>query len=222
MSRPPRLSSRKSRTSPVRTTGADSGAWAPPGRYSTRAPCLSRLPGLTRHSHTWPITSTSSRRRRRSVSATPPVPRLRPTRRAGITRVLLATTRSPGSRVAHDVPEDAMLDGAVLPVEHEEAAGIAGLRGSLRDELVGKLIVEVIGEHGASLVWFSQPPIIARESRRLHKRTQPLRLPRPRRLAGVARLMALDGGLGGGEPASAVVLAIHPQVARKARGVGVA
>ena len=52
---------------------------------------------MTRHSQTWPSGSTSSRRLSSSVSTTPPEPALRPIRRAGITRVLLMTSTSPGS-----------------------------------------------------------------------------------------------------------------------------
>ena len=57
--------------------------------------------------------------------------------------------------VVHDVPEDAMLDGAVVPIEDEEPAGVAGLGGSLGDELAGELVVKVVGTHGASSSGFT-------------------------------------------------------------------
>ena len=57
--------------------------------------------------------------------------------------------------IVHNVPEDAMLDGAVVPIEDEEPAGVAGLGGSLGDELARKLVVEVVGTHSASSSGFT-------------------------------------------------------------------
>ena len=46
-------------------------------------------------------------------------------------------------QVLHDIGEDAMLDGSVAAMQHEQAAGIARLGGSLGDQLVGQRVVEI-------------------------------------------------------------------------------
>ena len=56
--------------------------------------------------------------------------------------------------VVEDVEEAAVLDGAVLAVQHEQAAGVAGLGRGLGDELVGQRVVKVFSAHvrGPSLM----------------------------------------------------------------------
>ena len=75
--------------------------------------------------------------------------------------------------VVDDVGEHAVLDraavgdrarlaggaGAAVAIEHEQAAGVARLGGSLGDELVGKVVVEVVGAHrGPSTQRGARPP----------------------------------------------------------------
>ena len=144
----------KSTMVPVSTTGADSGACRPPARYSMTVPgWRRRFPGLTRHSQTRPRASTSSRRLSRSVSHTPPVPLL--THQAsGHDAGLVGDEQVARLEVVEDVEEVAVLDGAVLAVQHEQAAGVAGLGRGLGDELVGQRVVKVFGAHvrGPSLM----------------------------------------------------------------------
>ena len=55
-----------------------------------------------------------------------------------------------GLQVIDDVPEDAVLDGAVLAMQGQQAAGVARLGGSLGDQVVGQVVVKVIGTHERS------------------------------------------------------------------------
>ena len=80
------------------TTSALTGSPAPlspsgPASRTTRAPGLTRRPGLSSTSQV-----PSERLEIRSISTLPPVGTLCPKRRAGMTRLSLATSRSPGRR----------------------------------------------------------------------------------------------------------------------------
>ena len=128
-------------------------------------------------------------------------------------------------QVVDDVGEVAVLERAVLAVENEEAAGVTGLRRCLCDELVWKRVVKVVGAHTCYLLvplgWCSEVRRIVRRPPILARGAGGCSCGLALGLAAVAGLMALDGCLGGGEAASAVVLTIHAQVARGAGGLGV-
>ena len=73
--------------------------------------------------------------------------------------------------VVDDIAEDAVLHGAtvgergpglaVAPVQHEQTAAVAGVGGGLGDQLVGQLVVKVIGAHWGLLMVDFQPTMIA-------------------------------------------------------------
>ena len=72
-------------------------------------------------------------------------------------------------QVIDDIAEDAVVDGAVAAMEHEQAARIAGFGGRLGDQLIGQVVIKVIGTHLRSsqqIVLTSRRPMIARPRRR--------------------------------------------------------
>ena len=60
---------------------------------------------------------------------------------------LVGNEKVAGIEVVNHVGEVAVLERAVLTVEHEKAAGVAGLRGCLCNELVWERVVKVVGAH---------------------------------------------------------------------------
>ena len=60
---------------------------------------------------------------------------------------LVGNEKVAGVEVVNHVGEVAVLERAVLTVEHEKAAGVARLRGCLCDELVWERVVKVVGAH---------------------------------------------------------------------------
>ena len=72
----------------------------------------------------------------------------------------------------------AALGGLARAVQDQQAAGVARLGRSLGDQLVGQLVIEIIGAHGAppsstasiESQWVSQRPIILRYGQVGHDR----------------------------------------------------
>ena len=125
-------------------------ACRPPRR---RAPprARSRSPGRARASRLdqgAPTPASPSRSISR-ISIRPPPPARRPKSRAGITRVSLSTSRSPGPQQARQVAHPGMPLGAVA-VEHQQAA-LAARRGLLGDARRRQVVVEVAGQHRRAL-----------------------------------------------------------------------
>ena len=115
-----------------------------------------------------------------------------------------------------------------LAVEHQQTAGVARLGGCLGDQLVGKVVIEIIGAHGVAFrmraAWprpssrvVEQPSMIAQLSGPYPWDATRLafcafRSSRRRRGRGRPRRR---------EAATAVVLPIHTQFAGAPRGLGV-
>ena len=175
--RPPLESSTKSTISARRTTGEPSEANKPPARYSTTLPGLRRLPGFTRHSHTCPegVDVLTAAEQQRLGDATRG---LFADEAGGHDARLVGHEQVAGLQIIDDVVEMAMFDrsavrqrdgvrgtgGAALElaIEHEQPTRIAGLRGCLGDQLVGQVVIEIVGAHGATFhINAEQPSMIA-------------------------------------------------------------
>ena len=91
---------------------------------------------------------------------------------------LIGDQQITGLEVVDDIVKMTMLDGAAmlerngirstdgtarkLAVHHQEAAGITRLGGSLSDQLIGQVVIKIIGAHGATFhLRVRQPSMIA-------------------------------------------------------------
>ena len=130
----PKSSTQKSSSRPTTVAAVPSGRWmVDPARAacsSAVAPARARPPST-----------------RSSSSSTLPPVALWPCSRAGITRVSLKTSRSPGAEQARQVEEPAIDSAPVRPSRCSSRLSLRRGGGVPRDQFVGKVVVEVAAQH---------------------------------------------------------------------------
>ena len=157
-----RLPRRRTRWCSGRSPWSRDDCRACPSGKRCVCPGRSRLPGLPRQSQ-----SRVARRRhgmraargegRISSTSTAPPDAVRPNSRAGMTRVSLTTSRSPGRRCSARSRTCVCVSSPERAIEHQQARRVAALGGHLSDQLRRQVELEIRQRHETRLRIESKP-----------------------------------------------------------------